>query len=156
MTIIMLMLVVLSALLAPIVDSINLTCFICIDNIDNGDCQLQFKDDPKNKRTCDSVLIISFPNPKCYVNRKENAEGEVIEFTRGCTDESFCSGTCQTDSSGTRDCMQCCEGDLCNTGNHANALQSSHIMHFITLIVGFYYSWSLVKICIPWLDMYLQ
>ncbi|XP_070575466.1 prostate stem cell antigen-like [Ptychodera flava] len=88
--------------------SIALRCYSC----SGTSCQTSFEDSGSN---CSSLIT----NPRCSVNRGE-IDGTVLTFVRSCISESSCVNGCVEEKSEgvtAKICQQCCDTDLCNTGN---------------------------------------
>ncbi|XP_070539501.1 ly6/PLAUR domain-containing protein 2-like [Ptychodera flava] len=104
--------------------SVALECYTCVGP--GAGCQTGFEG---NEREC-----ISSKSQRCYVSRTELNEN-VKAFSRSCVDVSACNDGCVEDSvTGykTNVCTECCDTDLCNTGN--SGVLFTPIIHL--LIVG--------------------
>ncbi|XP_070539490.1 ly6/PLAUR domain-containing protein 2-like [Ptychodera flava] len=89
--------------------SVALECYTCV-GLTN--CQSEFEG---IKRECSN----SSDSQRCYVSRTEVDE-KVTSYSRGCIDATECDDGCEETSLlvlKTTVCQECCDSDLCNTGN---------------------------------------
>ncbi|XP_070539620.1 uncharacterized protein [Ptychodera flava] len=89
--------------------SVALKCYVC-NGLGTG-CRTEFED---TKQECGSS-----ESHRCQVSRTENNR-MLTAFSRSCIAVSLCNDGCLEASkydTNTNGCQECCDTDLCNTGN---------------------------------------